>query len=162
ARLHAGPAADAAVLVEDHRAERGLAERRGRPRRGAGRVVAVHAELTAEHPVGPGAGDDLVERDERVVVGVEVARVLIPGAGEEIGVVGRPVVPRLARHHAGAAADAARVVLDHRLRLRRGRRHAEAFFLMLQRNTLVSGIPELASPTLAVRSLAMSPGTMPA
>src|SRR5262249_18724948 len=100
--------------------------------------------------------------DERVVVGVEVARVLIACAGEEIGVVSRPVVPRLARHHAGPAADAAGVVLDHRLRLLRGGRHAEAFFLMLERNTLVSGIACVASPTLGVRSLARPRGTMPA
>src|SRR4029077_18984018 len=39
---------------------------------------------------------------------------------------------------------------------------ARPFLLRLHRNTLASGICELAPPTLAVRSLAMSPGTIPA
>ena len=115
-----------------------------------------------EHPIGIGAVNDLVESNQRVVVGVEIARVLIAFAGEEICFVLRPVVPRFARHHAGPAADAPGVVLDHRLRFHRWCAHARSFLLMLQRNTLVSGICELGSPTLAVRSLAMSPGTMPA
>ena len=140
-----------------------LRQRRGRTRRRAGRMVAVHAELAPEHPVGLGAGGDLVEGDERVVVGVEIARVLIAGAGEEVRVCRRagrsttctpPCRPgsRCTGCCPGSSPSA----------VWRGRRHARPFFLMLQRNTLVSGICELASPTLAVRSLAMSPGTMPA
>src|SRR5262245_38033610 len=113
-------------------------------------MVAVHAELAPEYPVGPGAGSDLVEGDERVVVGVEIARILIARAGEEAGMVRRQIVPRLARHHAGSAADAPGVVLDHRLRLHCGRHQAEPFRRMLQRNTLVSGMCEFGSPTLAV------------
>src|SRR6266478_6687009 len=116
-------------------------------------MVAVHAELASEHPIGSGAGGDLVEGDERVVVGVEIARVLIALAREELGMVGRPVVPRLARHHAGPAADAPGIVLDHRDRLHAWRVHARSFLLMLQRNALVSGICVFPSPTLAVRSL---------
>src|SRR4029450_3317368 len=126
-------------------------------------MVAVHAELAPEHPVGARAGGDLVEGDQRVVVGIEVARVLVAGAGEEVRLVGGAVVPRLARPHAGPAADAPGVVLDHRLRAaRRGCRHDGLFFLRLQRNTLLSGICVLGSPTLAGGSVAMSPGTMPA
>src|SRR5262249_29253324 len=112
--------------------------------------------------IGLGAGSDPVEGNEGVVVGVEITRVLIAGTGEEIGVVCRPIVPRLARHHTGPAANTAGIVLDHRFRFHGRWCHARSFLLMLQRNTLVSGICELGSPTLAVRSLAMSPGTIPA
>ena len=56
-------------------------------------MLAMHAELAPEHPVGLGAGNDLVEGNERIIVGVEIARVLITFAGEKIGVVRGPVVP---------------------------------------------------------------------
>ena len=58
----------------------------------------------------------LVEGNQRVIVGVEIARVLIAFAGEEICMVRRPVVPRFARHHAGPAANTPGIVLDHRFR----------------------------------------------
>src|SRR5262245_34416539 len=125
-------------------------------------MLTVHAELAPEHPIRFGAGHDLVEGDKCVVVGVQIARVLIAFAGKELCVIRRPVVPRFARHHTGPASDTPGIVLDHRFRFHSRCAHAWSFLLMLQRNTLVSGMCELASPTLAVRSLAMSPGTIPA
>src|SRR4029453_10040353 len=162
AGLHARPATDAARFVEHHGTEIRFEHRRGRARRGAGWVFAVHAELAPKHPIGLGAGNDLVEGNERVIVGVKIARVLIAFASKELCVVCRPVVPRFACHNAGPADDTPGIVLNHRFRFHSRCAHARSFLLMLQRNTLVSGMWELASPTLAVRSLAMSPGTMPA
>ena len=46
-------------------------------------MLAVHAELASEYPIGLRARNDLVERNQRVVVGVEIPRVLITFAGEE-------------------------------------------------------------------------------
>src|SRR5207253_2956286 len=71
------------------------------------------------------------------------------------------------RLHARAAADAAGIVLDHRVRFYLRWfccrcAHGPSFLLMVQRNNLVSGMCELAVPTLAVRSLPMSPGPIPA
>src|SRR5207244_8472871 len=93
-RLHARAAADAAVLVEHHRAEIGLEHRIGRAGRCACWMLAVHAELTTEYPIRVGPGNDLVEGNERVIVGVEIARVLIAIAGEEFRLIFGAVVPR--------------------------------------------------------------------
>src|SRR5688572_5635809 len=160
--LHARAATDAARLVEDDGAEIRFEHRGSRARRGTGGLFAVHAQLAAEYPIRLRAGNDLVESNEVVVVGVEIARVLVTVAGEEIGLVLRPVVPRFARYHARPAANATGIVLNHRFRLHCRCAHARSFFLILQRNTLLSGMCELGSPTLAVRSLAISPDTMPA
>src|SRR5262249_30277900 len=92
-----------------------------------------------------------------VVVRVEIARVLISRAGEEVPGVSRQVVPGLACHHAGPAADASGVVLDHRLE----RHHAAPFLFTSHRNALNSGIIVLASPTWGVRMLALSPLASP-
>ncbi len=115
--LHACAATDAARFVEDHGAEIRFEHRVGRARRGAGWLFAVHAQLAPEHPIGLRAGNDLVESNQVVVVGVEIARVLVTVAGEEIGLVLRPVVPRFARYHARPAANAPGIVLNHRFRL---------------------------------------------
>src|SRR5262249_12573989 len=74
----------------------------------------------------------------------------------ERGDVAGQVVPGLARHHAGAAADAAGVVLDHRLG-----HQAPAFRVISHRNALNSGIMVLASPTCGVSTLALSPRASP-
>src|SRR5262245_63677921 len=102
-------------------------------------MLAVHAKLASEYPIGLGTGHNLVKGDEIVVVGVEVTRVLVAVAGEEFRLVLRKVVPRFASHHARPATDAPGVVLNHRLRFDGRRAHARSFLLMLQRNTLVSG-----------------------
>ena len=82
--LHARATADAARLVEHDGAEIRFEHRGSRARRGARGLLAVHAELAAEYPIGSGAVNDLVESNQRVVVGVEIARVLIALAGKEI------------------------------------------------------------------------------
>ena len=79
-------------------------------------LFAVHAELTPKYPIGLGASNDFIESNQRVVVGIEIPRVLVTFAGEEICLVRRPVVPGFARHHAGPAANTPGIVLDHRFR----------------------------------------------
>src|SRR5688572_22033228 len=91
--LHACPATDAARFVEDYGAEIRFEHRVSRARRGARWLFAVHAQLAPEYPIGLRPVNDLVESNQVVVVGVEIARVLVTFAGEEIGLVLRPVVP---------------------------------------------------------------------
>ena len=74
-------------------------------------MSAVQAELSPERPLG--LGGLLLERDQGEVIGVEVDRVLVPVAREEVGRVGAQIGPLLAGDHAGPATDTAGVVLEH-------------------------------------------------
>src|SRR4249920_633408 len=62
--LHACSATDAARFVEHHGTEIRFEHRRGRARRRAGWVFAVHAELTPKYPIGLGAIYYLVESNQ--------------------------------------------------------------------------------------------------
>src|SRR5690242_14489071 len=93
AGLHARPAADAAALVEHYRTEIRLEHRCCRTCRSTRRVLAMHAELATKYPIGLRARNDLVERNERIIVGVETARVLIALAGEENVFIRGSVIP---------------------------------------------------------------------
>src|SRR5207245_10875264 len=80
-------------------------------------------------------------------------RVVLVRAGP-VGLLEPELVPLLARHLARATADAQGGVGEHRQRARHG--YTTPFFT-LHRKALVSWMKTLGSPTVADRSLVMSP-----
>src|SRR6185295_17028789 len=90
----------------------------------------------------------LDERYEAVRLVGEVSVVLV--AAGPLGLLEAELVPLLARHLAGPAADAQGRVREHRQRA--GHDYTTPF-LTLQRKALVSWMYTLGSPTVADRSL---------
>ena len=95
------------------------AQRRGRAGRHARRLQAVQAALHGEE-VQQSAGrvlvGDLMRRDQRERVGAERGRVLQAQVPQQLGLLSLAVVPFLAGHLAGTAADAPGDVDQRRLR----------------------------------------------
>jgi len=125
---HAVAAAVADVLLHHHGVELGLEDRAGRAGLQAGRVVAMLADVAHHQPAGlegrlRGAADARAAALARVLldeghmppgIGRERAGIVVALAGQA-QIAGRQVVPFLAGHLAGLAADAHRRVGEEAL-----------------------------------------------
>ena len=101
---HAVAAADALVVVIDHRPLRQLRQGPHRAGAGAGRVIAMHAAAGDKMPFQPAIGTGNLPEDDAVIfVAAQVSRVG-PGLAEG-GFSALQIVPALACHLAGPAAD---------------------------------------------------------
>src|SRR6266550_535960 len=154
-RRDAGPASVADVGLNHHRVELGADDRAGRAHLQASCLDAVLAHVAHHQPASVvGSLELLDEPDVPPVDAVQLAGVVVAVAGElpDPAVLGRELVPFLARDLARLAADANRGVGEEPHGF--GHNHA---FSTLQTNALPSWIDTLGSPTQAVRSLTTSP-----
>src|SRR5256884_1016460 len=155
ARRDAGPASVAHVGLDHHGVDLGANDRTGGTHLQAARLDAVLAHVAHHQPaavVGP--LELLDEADVPPVDAVQLAGVVVAVARElpYAAVLGRQLIPFLARDLARLAADANRGVGEEPHGL--GHNHA---FSTLQTNALPSWMDTLGSPTQDVRSFTTSP-----
>ena len=171
---HAVPAADALVGVVRRRAVRLPFERRRRAGRLARGLEAVETPPHREDPgevLGRALELELVGRDERQRLRAQRRRVLEAELALELGLLPVLLVPLLAGHLAGAAADALRDVDQRRLDGGEDGRRAHAFLPLeaapgsalttLTRQAFVSCVPAPGSLASIVRWLTLTPVERP-
>src|SRR5438874_4199231 len=154
-RGDAGPTSVADVGLDHDGVELGADDRAGRAHLQASRLDAVLAHVAHHQPAAVVRTLELLdEADVPPVDAVQLAGVVVAVAGElpDPAVLGRELVPFLARDLARLAADANRGVGEEP----HGFGHSHAFST-LQTNALPSWIDTLGSPTQEVRSLTTSP-----
>src|SRR2546430_8102503 len=153
------PAAVADVGLDYHRVELGTDDGAGGTHLQAARLNAVLAHVAHHQPAAViGTLELFDEADVPPVDTVQLAGVVVAVAGElpDPAVLGRQLVPFLARDLARFATDANRRVGKES----HGLRHFHAFST-LQTNALPSWIDTFGSPTQDVRSLTTSPVLKP-
>src|SRR5213080_2634802 len=153
------PAAVAHVGLDHDRVELGADDGAGGTDFQAARLDAVLAHVAHHQPAAVVRALELLdEADVAPVDAVEASGVVVAVAAQRshAAVLGRQLVPFLARHFARLAADANCGVGEEPHGF--GHNHA---FSTLQTNALPSWIDTLGSPTQAVRSLTTSPVESP-
>src|SRR3990172_8054500 len=146
-------AAVARVLVDVHRPVLGPVDGARRTRLETARLGAVLADVRHEEPRQLARRPRLLDEAHEAEGLVREVRLVLVGAGP-LRHLHAQLVPLLARDLAGAAADTEGGVREHRQRAGHG--YTTPFFT-LQRKALDSWMKTLGSPTLAERSLVMSP-----
>src|SRR5262245_26328798 len=153
ARGDAVAAPVAHVLVDVDRAVLGPIDGAGRARVEAAGLRAVLAHVGHEQPRQVAGGLGLLDEADQPVRLVGEVGVVLVGAGP-VRYFQAKLVPLLARDLARPAADAERRVGEHR---QRARHDYTATFFTLHMKAFVSWMYTLGSPTVAERSLVMSP-----
>src|SRR5439155_18250972 len=128
-------------------------DRAGRARVEAARVSAVLADVRHEQPRQVAGGLGLLDEAHQPEGLVGEVGVVLVGAGP-LRHLEAELVPLLARDLTRPAADAQRRVGEHR---QRARHDYTTPFFTLQTKAFVSWMKTLGSPTVAERSLVMSP-----